>query len=401
MKVDTQRLIDRYVGTVICRFFSAIDRLRPRQQEPTDIKKILIVFLSEMGSLTLAWPMIQRLKEKYPGVSLSILTFERNREIIEILGYVDPEQIVVINDASFARLTADSLRAIFRIRRFAPDAVIDGELFSRISSIYSFLSGAPIKVGFYRYTQEGLYRGSYFNRPVLYNPYYHISRQFINLVESLADGETPKNKRLVSDNELPLPVISILPQEQDVMRERIKGRAADVLSRPLIVLHPGGGLLEIRAWPPAYYCSVAKSLVAAGFSVIITGPDEDRPLAQTIVNGCSSSFCLDMTGVTTSIRELLVVFSLSVLLITNDGGPGHFAGLTATPSIILYGPETPQLYGSLNKNAINLSAECTCAPCLTAYNHRRSPCNGNNVCLKAIRPETVLEHAFQLLRLEQ
>jgi hypothetical protein len=38
-----------------------------------------------------------------------------------------------------------------------------------------------------------------------------------------------------------------------------------------------------------------------------------------------------------------------------------------------------------------------CAPCLTAYNHRNSPCDGDNVCLKLIRVEDVLEKAREVL----
>ena len=49
----------------------------------------------------------------------------------------------------------------------------------------SFLSGAPVRVGFHRHTQEGLYRGDFINCPVLYNPYQHISQQFINLAEAI------------------------------------------------------------------------------------------------------------------------------------------------------------------------------------------------------------------------
>ena len=50
-------------------------------------------------------------------------------------------------------------------------------------------------------------------------------------------------------------------------------------------------------------------------------------------------------------RHLLALFHRAALLITNDGGPGQFAALTPVPTIILFGPETPLLYGSLAKNA--------------------------------------------------
>ena len=34
-----------------------------------------------------------------------------------------------------------------------------------------------------------------------------------------------------------------------------------------------------------------------------------------------------------------------------------------------------------------------CSPCLTAYNHRRTPCDGDNQCLKRIAPGEVLARA--------
>ena len=34
-------------------------------------------------------------------------------------------------------------------------------------------------------TQEGLYRGSYINRAIPYNPYQHISKQFLSLIDAL------------------------------------------------------------------------------------------------------------------------------------------------------------------------------------------------------------------------
>ena len=61
------------------------------------------------------------------------------------------------------------------MRALQLDAVLDLELFARVSAILAGLSGARIRVGFHRFTQEGLYRGDLMNRPVLYNPYQHIA----------------------------------------------------------------------------------------------------------------------------------------------------------------------------------------------------------------------------------
>ena len=94
---------------------------------------------------------------------------------------------------------------------------------------------------------------------------------------------------------------------------------------------------------------------------------------------------------------MLLLFHRASLLVTNDGGPGQFAALTPIPSIVFFGPEPPALYGSLGANAHVFYESFACSPCLTAYNHRRSPCDGDNQCLKQIGTAGVLAKARELL----
>jgi len=252
-------MIDRTVGPTICRILSFISMVGGEAVGTGAVDRVLIILLSEMGSLTMTRPMVQRLREKYPEASLNILTFQRNVEIIDIIGLTDRDNIHAISDRSFFGLLTDSLKALFRLRQRRLDVVIDCELFSRISSLYAFFSGAPVRVGFYRYTQEGLYRGDFINRPVLYNPYLHISRQFVNLAEAVDASESPNCKRRVSDEKPVMPEVVISESEKQDMRDRILERFSDmdISHSPIVVMHPGGGLLAIRAWPPDYYRRVA------------------------------------------------------------------------------------------------------------------------------------------------
>ena len=80
----------------------------------------------------------------------------------------------------------------------------------------------------------------------------------------------------------------------------------------------------------------------------------------------------------------------------NPFDPAHFASLTPIKSITLFGPETPVLYGPLGPDAVHLFANLACSPCLSALNHRSSPCQDNQ-CLKQISVEEVLTHALRLL----
>ena len=361
-------------------------------------KKVLVILLSEMGSLVLASPMFQSIREAYPRCSIYALLFERNREFFQVLNMVPRENMLALNSDSLMRLFLDSVRALLKIRRIGIDTVLDCELFSRISSLFSFLSGARIRVGFHPYTQEGLFRGHFINRPVLYNPYHHISKQFLNLVAAIESNQVPMVKRLYPDEgRFELPRLDISRKDLEEMSSRLKDDFPQVFGKRLVLIYPGGGLLPIRAWPLENFCRVTRGLVQKGYAVGIIGLDNDKALAEKILDYCRNTGCIDLTGYTRSVRELLILFHLASLLITNDGGPGHFASLTPVPTIVFYGPETPALYGTLDQKTIQFYAPLSCSPCLTAYNHRNSPCDGDNLCLKSIDPKDVLDKAIELL----
>jgi len=395
MDVGLQRKIDQAVGPLICRALSIFRGTRPPAAVP---ERILIILLSEMGSLVLGSSMFRRLREKYPHASIHALVFEKNREILDLLDVIPPENVMTLCDRSLGGLAGDSLAAIRKMRNLRFDVVIDCELFARVSGIFSWFSGAPVRVGFHRHTMEGLYRGDFINRPVLYNPYRHISDQFLALVDAIESSTVPKNKFEAYDG-VPkeAPAMRLREGEQQETEKRLYGDFPAIRGRKLVLLYPSGGILPIRAWPLASFCATAGSLVERGFAVAVIGMPEDKSLARTIQEHCRSPLCVDLTGYTKSIRDLLVIFHFASLLITNDGGPGQFAVMTPIRSILLFGPETPALYGPNSPRAKVFFSGIACSPCLTAYNHRNSPCDGDNRCLKVITPEAVLACALEML----
>jgi len=397
MNIKFQRAVDRFIGVPICAFLSLIDRLFGKRPVAGEPRRILVILLSEMGSLVLAQPMFARLKQKYPDAAIHVMLFAKNREVLDLLGVVPAANVITLNDRSLGSFVADSLRAIVRTRALKLDAVIDCELFSRVSSIFSYLSGARLHVGFHRHTQEGLYRGSFINRPVLYNPYRHLTLQFLTMTAALGSKSFPLGK----DFRVPVPNdpphLLFADGELAGIAARLHADFPAVDGKRLVLVYPSGGILPIRAWPFESYAELCTGLLAAGYAVGVIGLKDDRPLGQALVKHCASAQCIDLTGYTRSVRELLALFHRAALLITNDGGPGQFAALTPIPSIVFFGPETPQLYRSLSANAYCFHSPISCSPCLTAYNHRSSPCDGDNQCLKQISPGQVLAKAHEML----
>jgi ADP-heptose:LPS heptosyltransferase len=335
MNINFQRAVDRYVGVPICALLSLFNRVLSNDPDGTPPQKILIILLSEMGSLVLAHPMFMRLKQQYPEAEIHVLMFAKNREVLDLLNVVPRDNVLTLDDGSLKGLVRDSLKAIRAMHKLKIDAVIDCELFARISSIFSYLSGASLRVGFHRHTQEGLYRGSFINRPVMYNPYRHLTQQFLTLVSALESTTDPVAKLFPEPYTGKTPVLEFPHEELEQVYKELHNFFPAIKEKKLVLIYPSGGILPIRAWPLKNYCQLSKSLLDEGYAVGVIGMKDDRQIAQVVVDHCKSSVCVNLAGYTKSVRHLLAVFHRAVLLITNDGGPGQFAALTPQlPTII-------------------------------------------------------------------
>jgi ADP-heptose:LPS heptosyltransferase len=402
MDVRFQKFVDRWAGIPVCAALSlwhfGAQLVKGRFPSPPP-RRILVILLSEMGSLVLAEPMFRRLRERHPAAEIHMMLFKRNRQLLDLLGVVDAANVITIRDDSLPNLLRDLWAAIKRMRATRYDAVVDCELFSRISAILSGLSGAPQRVGFHRYTQEGLFRGSFMTSPIPYNPYRHLSHQLVALADGIDSQSWPRGKDgRVADSFVP-PVFTPEPGELQKEAGQLHRDHPSLLGKALVLLYPSGGLLPIRAWPLQHYVQVAQGLLSDGFAVGIIGMPDDRALGEQLRAACDNDVnCVNLAGYTRSVRHLMTLFHRASMLITNDGGPGQFAAMTPIQTIVFFGPETPALYRSWSPHAHAFFTALPCAPCLTAYNHRSSPCDGDNQCLKRILPGEVLAKARDMLK---
>jgi ADP-heptose:LPS heptosyltransferase len=400
MRLSTMRRVDYFVGIPLCFVLTllvrAIGVLRPPDGTP---RKILFIELSEMGSTIIASSMIRRVQERYSQAEHCFCIFRKNAASLRLLGLFREECIFKIRDDSLLHMATDIWRFMAFCRRERIDTVIDLELFSRISSLISMLSGATIRVGFHNYRGEGLYRGEHLTHRVHYNPYHHMSQNFLALVEALdAPDEIPTPKRLIPAQ--PPPVRAGLDPESFAFVQAELERCYPLTAqhRVIIVNHDAGKLLPIRSWPRERFIELITRLLADDPRrvVVLMGIQEAAESAREITAQVGDPRCIDFVGHTRTLTDVIQLFHQSDLLITNDSGPAHFATLTRIKSIALFGPETPVLYGRMSEHSVDLFAKLACSPCLSALNHRHSPCTDNK-CLQVIGVEQVLHEAERLL----
>ena len=199
MTVDLMRYLDKWMGIPLCFIFSVMNRmLRPfaSKKAPEQIKKILIVQLSERGAVILAHSAVVKVKELFPQAALYYAIFEEMKESIQLLQTVPDDHILTVRSQSLAGFIVSTVKMIGAVRKEKMDVVIDFELFSRISALLSYLTGARIRVGFNKFYMEGLYRGTLQTHRVLYNHLKHISLNFLSLAYALREdpGTIPLSK---------------------------------------------------------------------------------------------------------------------------------------------------------------------------------------------------------------
>jgi len=395
MKVDTMRNIDYYAGVPLCLLVSAVLKLvrlfRPWQRKPP--KKVLFVELSEMGSAILVDPAMRKMQAA--GAELFFVIFSKNAPSLRLLGTVPEENVFHIREDGLVPLALTTLQFLWWTRKQGIDTVIDLELFSRYSALLTGLSGATNRIGYHAFHNEGLYRGDMLTHKVAYNSHMHIAKNFIALVNTALSEkeELPYSKTLIGDDEIALQKVDFSEVELTLMHERVREDYPDydLQRHRLVLINPNASELLIqRRWMPERYINLMQKIIAdyPDLLVLITGAPSEREEAAGLKSAVNSDRCINFAG-RVKFAELTQLYAISTLMVSNDSGPGHFSAVTEMPTFVLFGPETPELYGSLG-NSTPIYAGLACSPCVSASNHRKTPCE-DNVCLQVISVDQVYD----------
>jgi ADP-heptose:LPS heptosyltransferase len=402
ISVNTMRAIDHWVGVPLCALASPIVALMDSvknifSRSPDAPRNLLFIELSEMGSAILVDPAMRNAQAR--GAELFFLIFKSNRASLTLLNTVKPENIFTIDSSSLGGLIKDTLKFLLLARKHRIDTVIDLELFSRFTALLTGLCGARRRVGYHIFHGEGLWRGFMLTRKVHYNPHIHITKNFLSLIHAAfaKEIEVPFSKIHIPDSEVRLEQAAIDPTVLNKVRERIEklsetfGIQFKQGEQRLILVNPNASdLLPQRRWAQQRFSELIQDLnqLYPNDLILITGSPAEFEYVEKVRSVANVKNALNFAG-QVSFAELPPLYTLSDVMVTNDSGPGHFSAVTSLRTVVLFGPETPALYGSVG-NSIAITANLACSPCVSAANHRKTPCH-DNVCMQAITVPQVLE----------
>jgi ADP-heptose:LPS heptosyltransferase len=396
------RWLDKHAGSWLCRLLTVLRALNVfRSSTLPPIRKIVFVKPAEQGSTVLAYPAIRRAVEWVGRENVYFLVFQENRFILDTLGVIPPENVFALRTKSLGSFVWSALVALQRIRALKIDTAIDLEFFARSSAILAYMTGAPRRVGLHAYADEAGTRGNLLTHRVQYNPYLHTSQTFLTLVEAAQRDPRafPQSDRTPPQiDESQGPEFAATDDETRTVRATLLKELNTAEVPPLVLLNANcSDLLPLRKWADANYVALAKKLLdqRPDLCIAFTGAPDEAPGVAKLIAQIASPRCISMAG-KTSLRGLLALYCQAEVLVTNDSGPAHFATLTPVDVVTLFGPETPALFGARSPRNHVLWAGLICSPCVSAYNHRVSPCS-NNLCMQSIFVDQVYDTVMHCL----
>jgi len=382
------QVADQVLGIVLCALLQPVRWLRALRRRPVpSARNVLLIKFWGIGSLQLLTPAVNTLRRRHPDARLTLLTLEANADFVRGLRVFDEVLTLDVKSGlgarGWLRIHGRILSLLVALRRRRFDRVYDFEFFTRFSALVSLATGARETSGF---ASPHVNRGHFHHRTVPFNRYWHVARNF----RALAGGE---NGRDIEPDDL-IPYAATAAD-----RESLRGKLAAAglpRGRAFVVLNPNAGELSLeRRWPASSFAELARTLANDdGVPVVLVGAPSEAEYVHSIAalaGDVARGHILDLAG-QLSIGELCAALADAHTVVTNDSGPMHIAAALGTPTIGLFGPETPVMYGPLGERASALWRPPVCSPCINVHENKVLNCvRGFPECLVNLSVQVVLD----------
>ncbi|HZT23600.1 MAG TPA: lipopolysaccharide heptosyltransferase II [Verrucomicrobiae bacterium] len=369
--------------------------------------KILVRGTNWLGDAVMTAPALQRLREKFPGAQISLLSPAKLCPLW--LHHPAVDQSIAFEPEETIFAVAGKLRAgKFDLALVLPN--------SPRSALEVFLAGIPQRIGYAR-----PWRNFFLTQAVPPRkgaakmrqrslaeiqaavaaphrpgfpaaektiagtagliPERHHIREYLNLVAALGASAEP----------LP-PQFRVAPEECEAARKKF---GLDQIAAPLLGLNPGAEYGPAKRWPVEKFIATAQEIRRRTGGVwILFGGKSDEPIAGRIESALASrSLALFNLAGRTSLRELMALLKSCRVLLTNDTGPMHLAAALEVPVVAVFGSTAPELTGPVSSAPGTIvKSDAPCSPCFL----RECPIDFR--CMNGISVERVVEAVVAVLK---
>jgi ADP-heptose:LPS heptosyltransferase len=135
--------------------------------------------------------------------------------------------------------------------------------------------------------------------------------------------------------------ISVDPADLDLARPASGSRSASTPS--LTIVHPGAASAA-RRWPAERFAAVVRQELADGRRVVVTGDASERQLGERVADRAGLAPDAVLAG-RTRLGDLAALVSRAGTVVCGDTGVAHLATALRCPSVVLFGPTSPNEWG--------------------------------------------------------
>jgi lipopolysaccharide heptosyltransferase II len=329
------------------------------------IRKILVLRYRSIGDILLANPALKGLRDKFHNAKIHVLTDDDFEEILR--GNPNVDRVILNPRKPAGSKWMGDIAMVKKLRAEKYDIAVDLHGGPR-SAMFTLLSGAALRAG----------HAFRLRNRISYN---------VPVTHCAADEHTWKVQfRVVAELGAKWPTMPEYFLQVDEtsalsMKERLE-RAGFTFDRPLALLHPGARVM-VKQWPAERMGELARWLVdEKKVAVFLAGSPADGPEIRKIRNasGYALPFFTEL-----KLGELVALINRSALVVCNDSGPMHIAGVLNIPTIALFGPSDPHIWAPVGERNITLAcAPMECMPC----DQKHCPYEGNH-CMTRISVDEV------------
>lgn len=308
--------------------------------DPAGVRRVLLMRQRFLGDVCLTLPALDAVHAACPGVRVAYLVESEAASLL----WGDPRiDELIVPRPSGSDVTTDVIR---RIRRFAPDVVLDLFCTPR-TALWTTLSGAAIRVG---YDDKG-WRSRLYTHRVRHRT---LSAVGYHLASVEALGWPAPHV---------IPRLHIRPEaraeaEQELERHGVPRGARSV------GFHPGARW-PTRRWKPEKFASLARRLLDADRAafVLVTGGPGDEALANEVLDGLPRGRAAAVIGL--PIATFVALQSRCAAFVCGDTGPLHTAVAAGTPTLGLLSRNRPAMFFPYPEAAGHRAyyARVECSPC--------------------------------------
>lgn len=371
LRIRFLKLFDALVGGPLCillGFLASFRSISNRNSEEllVHIRRILVIRPGGIGDMILLLPVLQLLKKQFPNAQIDVVCERRNIEVLQIAKWRNGRLLIY---------DANPIAFILKLLRSQYDVAIDTEQFHNFSAVFTYFSGASVRIGF----KINPRRNSIYTHLVNYDVGGFEGDQFMKLVKPL--GITSCNIQSALNN-----VSYSLPPSAE---------AQLLTKRAFVVIHPGGNVRQ-KTWEPAKYAELIKHLKTKfGLVTIIAGSKTEKKYESMILKilGTETNDVISMVGKLT-LSQTAELIRRSAIFIGTDSGLAHLAIATGVRSVILFGPTDENKWGQNNNLHATVRKQLPCAPC-SMFGYYK-PCR-ENACLRKIEVNDVLTAVEKVL----